>query len=362
MKTTSVTLTETGNQPWNEPWPANELQEVPACPVCEVTDREILHDGLVDNVFFVAAGRWTLHRCLVCRCAYLDPRPDEASIGNAYGRYYTHEAGTSTRRDYAQLGPLRRIVRKLANGYVNRRYGTQRRPENAFGYPLLAALPRIRQTLDVQFRYLPRSAAGHVVLDVGCGNGSFLASAEEAGWQAVGIDPDPQAVAAAKAQGLDARLGSLDSFDGQAQCFDAITLSHVIEHVHQPRQVVQALHRLLKPGGMLYVDTPNIDSTGASEFGRSWRGLETPRHLVLFNQQALVNLLESHGFQDLDFKRRTKVRDGMTLSSLRIKSGHSPYDESAEQLPRATRLALLLRTGSIERDEFLTLTARKAEK
>lgn len=353
----SNTAPPTG-EPWSSPWPADELQHIKACPACGNTDRTLLYQDLVDNVFFVAPGRWTLHLCAHCKSAYLDPRPNEASIGKAYGTYYTHSIG-STRLALTQLGMLRRLQRLLANGYVNRRYGTHRLPASRLGFGFLRPFPRVRQKLDVEFRYLPKPNPGQKLLDIGCGNGSFLASAVEAGWDVAGIDPDPQAVAAARQRGFDVRQGLIDSYASMSNCFDAITLSHVIEHVHEPKEVIQAAYRLLKPGGLLYIDTPNIASKGCVRFGRNWRPLETPRHLVIFSFSGLIGLLVANKFGQINIKRRSAVKRRTYLQSLRMQSARSPYGDVPPRLPLAMWLKLILCPTGAESDEFLTLIARK---
>jgi 2-polyprenyl-3-methyl-5-hydroxy-6-metoxy-1,4-benzoquinol methylase len=92
--------------------------------------------------------------------------------------------------------------------------------------------------------------------------------------------------------------GGIDALDGQAAIFDVITLSHVIEHVHDVGGTLRACHRLLKPGGRLWLETPNVAALGHKVFGVNWRGLEAPRHLVLFSAPALKQLLQDAGFVD----------------------------------------------------------------
>jgi 2-polyprenyl-3-methyl-5-hydroxy-6-metoxy-1,4-benzoquinol methylase len=347
-------------RPWQIPWPADELEHVSECPVCESAARQLLHDNLVDNVFFVAAGRWQLYRCMQCRSAYLDPRPDAASIGKAYEIYYTHVA--NGRKDSDMARNSKRLKARLSNGYANDRYGTARQPASPWGKWLARFLPHQRQKLDAAFRYLPKPLPGQTLLDIGCGNGDFLANARDAGWKVAGIDPDPRAVATAAQRGFDVRVGSIESLEAMSDCFDAITISHVLEHVHCPREVVRAIARLLKPGGVLYIDTPNIDSNGATRWGANWRGFETPRHLVLFSLGALVGLLEASGFGNIAVKRRTVVRKFLYLSSLRMQRGGSPYDRKPAKLPTMMRIGLKYASVPAEHDEFLTLvTTRKSE-
>ena len=248
--------------------------------------------------------------------------------------------------------------RMLANGYLNYRFGTRRRPAAALGVWAAELFPARRQSLDTEFRYLPKPLQGQRLLDIGCGNGDFLVSAQEAGWDISGLEPDPKAAAVAQQSGLDVTLGTADVFADASNCFDAITLSHVIEHVHEPGQLLQTVHRLLKPGGVVYIDTPNIDSHGAKFFGKNWRGLEAPRHLVLFNPASLTALLSASGFEDISMKRRTAVQESMYLSSRAMAAGRSPYCSNSARLPWLARVRLYLSFIETHHLEFITLTAR----
>src|SRR5262249_29628220 len=157
-------------------------------------------------------------------------------------------------------------------------------------------LPPFRSRIDAQFRWLPKPDPGQTLLDVGCGNGDFLRTAREAGWRTLGLDPDQKACDVARKSGLDIIQGGLEVFASVSEKFDAVTLSHVIEHVHEPRKILSAIFNLLKPGGVFYLQTPNIQSRGAAIFRSNWRGIETPRHLVLFTPGALIAVLRRSGF------------------------------------------------------------------
>lgn len=343
----------------SEDWPESELQYLGECPVCGSSARDVLYEGLIDNVFFVAPGRWTLFQCDGCKSAYLDPRPDEASIGKAYGVYYTHSNGAE-RDDVEQLRGIRYFRRVLANGYLNHRYGTNFHPASLIGFAVAHLIPMQRQALDIQFRYLPKPKAGQRLLDVGCGNGDFLVNARQAGWDVMGVEPDPSAAKVAQQRGLNVQAGMIDVLDHFSECFDAITLSHVIEHVHSPQEVLKAVHRLLKPGGVVYIDTPNIESTGSKRFGSNWRGLEAPRHLVIFTPDSLHLLLAKCGFSDVEFKKRTAVTHGMNWASAQIMMGKSPYASEMTSPSLLERLRYLFRLANTRQLEFVTLLAKKA--
>jgi len=268
-------------EPWAEPWPTNDLQTVGHCPVCGDVSRKLLHADLLDIAFRAAPGKWALWTCAKCASTYLDPRPTPASIHRAYTNYYTHQTAAN-KNDYSALNSFRKLRRRMVNGYTNWRFGTQVLPSSAFGVLAAYALPSMKKVLDLQYRHLPRPSqgSGHL-LDIGCGAGSFLSLARTCGWTVVGLDPDPMAVSNAARQGLTVHEGGIEYFDGQTGLFDVITLNHVIEHVHEPFDVLKRCHALLKPGGQLWLETPNIDSFGHGIFRKNWRGLEPARVKVV---------------------------------------------------------------------------------
>ena len=286
------------DKPWNKPWPVSEL-ECTNCPVCGSSARVVLHEGLIDNIFECALGKWTLWKCMNCRSAYIDPRPTFESIYTAYANYYTHRE-VSKRDDYIDLGLFRKLRRKLVNGYTNWRYYTSAEYSSIMGVFIAYIFPLHRRVIDHQYRYLPQLPKnGGSLLDVGCGDGAFLALAHTCGWDVTGLDPDPKAVENVTKQGLSAYLGGIEYFEGKTNLFDVITMNHVIEHVHKPIKLLEACYKLLKSGGQLWLETPNINSFGHTRFKKNWRGIEAPRHLVLFNRHSLKQAILSVGFTEL---------------------------------------------------------------
>lgn len=218
-------------------WPAGGLEAVKQCPLCGGQSRHLLYQDLTDRIFRCAPGRWDLYRCESCCSAYLDPRPTHETIHLAYQQYYTHQR--STRQDTESLAAWRRLVRALANGYRNHRYGGQLQPQSTLGRWLIPLFPALRVGFDREMRYLQRLSPGAKLLDVGFGCGAFLDLAQQVGWHVYGVDSDPVSVANAKNAGLNVRLGRIEAFADMAGQFDVITLSHVIEHVHDPVGVLE---------------------------------------------------------------------------------------------------------------------------
>lgn len=352
-------ITTESCKPWKTPWPENELESVPNCPVCGSFDREVLCNNLIDNVFFVAQGSWTLQSCKKCQSAYLDPRPNQESIGKAYGTYYTHAADVSAQVVADKLSFLRKVRRSVVNGYLNQRFGTSRLPVNRWGYHLVKIFSRQRQQLDSEFRYLPSPMAGQRVLDIGCGNGAFLAKAKTAGWLVAGIDLDPKAVETALGLGIDAQVGTIALFLGESNCFDAITLNHVVEHVHDPIGLLRDIFRLLRPGGVVYVETPNIESFGSQIYQENWRGNETPRHLVIFNHDSLKDALSAVGFEVINIIHRKNVTMGIFSQSENMRNGLNPLNKCVMRGIVLGWAVSLLKIFLPNKSEFITIVARK---
>lgn len=236
----------------------------------------MLYRDLTD-VLFSAPGRWSMRKCAsrACGMAWLDPQPAVADIGKLYEGYWTHGDGTVPAPN-AEAGSKR---------------------ANQLRSLLSFALPWRFHALRSEKRYLRDRPPGRL-LDVGCGQGEFAAGMAERGWSAEGIDFDEGAVRVARQQpGVTTASGSIIDQAYPADCFDAITMSNVIEHVSDPVETVAECHRVLTPGGRLVMITPNIASTGHRLFGQDWRGLEVPRHLYLYTPGALAKLARGAGFR-----------------------------------------------------------------
>lgn len=130
------------------------------------------------------------------------------------------------------------------------------------------------------------------LLDVGCGDGDFVAAAMRSGWRACGIERGERAVDHAES-GLDIRA-SVDELRGLGT-FDVITLWHSFEHMTEPARELDRLLELLADGGTLILVVPDFGGLQARTYGTAWFHLDVPRHVFHFSQDALVKLIESRG-------------------------------------------------------------------
>jgi len=337
-------------------WPVDGLEQIGYCPICGDKRRQVLHDELTDRIFNCAPGSWTLHSCQSCSAAYLDPRPSTESIGIAYENYFTHNDAP----EYQALGNFAKVRRQLANGYRNRKYGTRDFPARSIGALAVPAFSGLRAIVDAGMRHIPRPTEGSRLLDLGCGNGAFLLRARSAGWQVLGVDFDPKAVQAAQNLDLDVRLGGVEILDVSTERFNVITMSHVIEHVHDPVGTLKSCFDLLRPGGVLWLDTPNIRSYGHETFGRNWRGLEPPRHLVIFSPASMRDALDAAGFSTIETQPYRHLCREIFAASNAISKGVDPYSSDRPSVSAALiRNAESVARRDSERREFITLKAWK---
>jgi SAM-dependent methyltransferase len=306
-------------------WPTADLDSVPDCPVCGSGRRELLYDELADRQWFCAGGGWALYRCRDCSAAFLDPRPDRQTIGRAYASYYTHTA------DDAEPQTGRRAA--MRNGYLNARYGYDFSPASRLGSLLARLFPKKRSYADRSVRNLRRPNGDGRLLDIGCGEGSFLAEMRKAGWDGQGIEPDPSAAAVARANGISVIDESLERVELPPQSFDAVTMNHVIEHFHDPVEALRISHQLLKADGILWIATPNLASRGHAVFGRNWNGLDPPRHLVLFTRASLERAVKSSGFE-IDGYGSDYSAQSFFPCSATIAAGEDPRDEQTVEQHR----------------------------
>ncbi|MDR2631921.1 MAG: class I SAM-dependent methyltransferase [Spirochaetaceae bacterium] len=133
-------------------------------------------------------------------------------------------------------------------------------------------------------------------LDVGCATGALLAVLQKRGWQVRGVEIGTlQAEYARLKRGLDVRTLPLEENRFPENEFTLVLASHVIEHLNDPASFVRNVYRILSPGGLFLVTTPNIAAFQARLFKNRWRSAIFD-HLYLFSVKTLSRLLRSAGF------------------------------------------------------------------
>ncbi|QIN77695.1 methyltransferase domain-containing protein [Rubrobacter marinus] len=290
-------------------------ERVTHCPVCGTKKRNVSYEGLSDRVFG-APGEWSLKRCQDCGLLFSDPRPTEEDIGKIYATYYTHSVKAPP------SSPSRLLREYVRRGYLAFRFGYAQakvKPLQRLLSRLAYLHPEERQMIESSVMYLPGRDRGRV-LDVGSGAGETMKELRRLGWEVEGVDFDADAVEVARrSYGLDVRLGTLESQNYPSNRFDAVVMSHVIEHVHHPVEFLSECRRVLKPGGRLIVITPNTASLGHRLFGVAWLPLDPPRHLVLFSRKTLALAAQAAGLSRATVETTVRGAYGIFIESRRIR-------------------------------------------
>jgi methionine biosynthesis protein MetW len=342
------------------------------CPECYLCGArgEPLYQGLKDPQFG-APGEWSLKRCPKSECGllWLDPMPLEEEVVKAYESYFTHSDTAAAPISRPTCLGLRAATwfRLVGSAYQAHRFNYGEGVGRPLGW--LLALPALLTRLecdgfDIPLRYLAIPNKGRM-LDVGCGDGSAVKTAQDLGWSAEGVDFDPQAVEVARHKGLQVHLGGLTDCRYPDDSFDLVLMNHVIEHVHDPLATLGEIRRLLRVGGMLVVTTPNGGCWGHRHFGADWRGLEPPRHLYIFNGYNLDALAQRAGYARSIVSSTLRITPGAVVQSRAIRRSRRRGKARALTLPQrlyghAAALAeLVMRRWNPLAAHELLLEARK---
>lgn len=179
---------------------------------------------------------------------------------------------------------------------------------------------------------------GEELLDFGCGWGAVLSAAAEEGWRATGIEVDERKVAFCREQGFTAFYGDL--LDGRfaAQTFDAAIAEQVFEHLYTPVAYMKEIHRILKPGGVLYAAVPNLGGVAATLRGEHWNLVHPVSHVRYFDRRSLADMADRCGF---DVLRPAYVRRGTNALARIAYAGKTFLERTLRYYPLG--LALYLR-------------------
>ena len=274
------------------------------CPVC---NSDHINPLLTVKDHSVSKQDFVVWQCGNCSLRFTQDIPDEASIG----RYYQSA-------DYISHSNTNKgLVNKLYQGVRN-------------------------YTLDQKANLIISQTVKHGnILDLGAGIGAFLNTMKKKGWEISGIEPDAGARQQAKNL-FNIDLNETNSLNGLPEkSFDAITLWHVLEHVHQLHTYVEKLRSLLKPDGKLFVAVPNYKSVDSSIYKLYWAAYDVPRHLYHFTPKAINNLMAQHGLKVIAKKPMWFDSFYISLLSSQYKNGKTSWIGAAASGLRSNLKALL---------------------
>jgi 2-polyprenyl-3-methyl-5-hydroxy-6-metoxy-1,4-benzoquinol methylase len=134
----------------------------------------------------------------------------------------------------------------------------------------------------------------------------FLEIAKEGGYLATGVEPAEIATETAHSKGLDVRCGFLEDQHFSECYYDVITLFEVIEHLKNPVPLLRECHRILKPGGLMFISTGNAASWTVRFLKKNWDYFDIHKgHISFFNPLSLKKIVHSAGFKVVNFETRS---------------------------------------------------------
>lgn len=150
-----------------------------------------------------------------------------------------------------------------------------------------------------RLRRLMTKTAGRKLLDIGCNYGFTVKAGLDLGLEAFGIDIDGTAVAASQESfGSDKfRVVPVEDYAREGHQYDMIYTSEVIEHVPDPDGFVEAIAKLLAPGGIAYITTPENGHWRIPADFTQWDAVMPPEHITYFTRKGMKKLLENHGLK-----------------------------------------------------------------
>lgn len=231
------------------------------CPVC---GSAAINPVLSAEDHTVSHETFMIAECNDCSVRFTQDVPDSHSI-SPYYKSETYISHTNTSKGL--INSLYQLVRKKT---------------------MIAKRKLLQKTTGLQQGKL---------LDAGSGTGTFAHEMKKNGWSVTGLEPDADARKVA-AQLYQIELTDINQFYKlPAGNFDAITLWHVLEHVHDLQVYVQQLKKLLSGKGKLFVAVPNYTSKDAAVYKECWAAYDVPRHLYHFSPRAMQVLMERNGLK-----------------------------------------------------------------
>jgi len=229
-----------------------------SCALCGSTDFNTLYSNVTDPHYGIQ-GEYTEVQCTKCSLVFLNPTPSAETLKGLYPQsYYAYQGFTE---------------------------------KPSIAHKVLSAVLQLGRTGDPTFDKPGR------MLDIGCGTGECLAKWNARGWETHGVEISEAAACLGQQQGLDVFAGTLHEAKFPDEHFDYVRMNHSLEHIDNPNEVLDEIHRIIKPTGKLFIGVPNIDGLYSKLFKRYWWYLCAPVHPFNYSIGTLTQMLQKHKFK-----------------------------------------------------------------
>jgi 2-polyprenyl-3-methyl-5-hydroxy-6-metoxy-1,4-benzoquinol methylase len=299
--------------------PSQHFEHV-ACPKCGVDDSSTVIIG--KDRLHAIGDAYYVTECRRCGLWFQNPRPNAEQVGSLYPENYAPYAESQAVTPLAPHPASRRFLSRQLSYHHLHSSG-----EANGGWRAFPALDPVRQWL-AGVNLTPRFVPGGRLLEIGCGNGTRLATLRVLGWeQLYGLELSSAATEIARRQGFMVEAGpveeTLDRFPDNF--FDVVVSSMVFEHLFNPFETMRRVARKLRPGGQLLLSTINRQGLDATMYGTYWRNLDLPRHMVFFRTEDLRAMLADQ-FEHIETFYQAAPLDLVGSASYRAREQAQPID------------------------------------
>jgi len=260
------------------------------CPICGSTATAVWTTAVRDFEYFVVPPRpFSERRCDDCSSQFLGPRPTEEELPPFYPSDY-HAYNENH-------GALQQLLVKYRGRSRAKFYGS-----------LITSKPG--RLFDVGAGDCRHFDELRRYLDIEC----------------AGVEIQPDVVAKGRALGYDIIEGTLESADltGYKGQFDVVSMNHILEHVVEPKTMLERSFDLLRAGGHIIGQLPTVDSWEAKIFGTTWGGYHYPRHLQIPSRDGLARILRDAGFRDVVIRTAPHIQTTISLQNTLVRRGWRP--------------------------------------
>lgn len=209
------------------------------------------------------------------------------------------------------------------------------------------------------------------VCDLGCGGGTFLQTIEPYASQIVGVDPSEVSASAVKIRGIEFHKGTADNLPAGIErgIFDVVTMFHSLEHVRDVKQSLANTRDLLKPGGLLVIEVPNMDCLGFQIYPEVWIHTDAGRHLQFFTPKSLYSFCKEAELTPIDCEFTGFTHQFLPSRVNKMQIHWDVLFKDADVSPVAVRASFLtslrhlfrsLLSGSRERYDIVRIYARRS--
>lgn len=246
--------------------------EFTRCPLCDFNNHSLVFEG-IDRKLCVSKEKFRVVKCQSCGLIFNNPRLKEEFLSEYYPRSYPPYQSFK-----AELKPnlLRKILYRFSNSEFYR-----------------------------MSRCIDRLTKGHKgkLLDVGCGNGKLLYVMKKLGWDVYGVEPDKNCCEyVTKTLGIEVSNGTLMDTKFSNNFFDVVVFRHSFEHLMNPNDILEEVHRVLQKEGTLVIILPDAGSIEARLFREKWSGFDLPRHICHYTQKTIGAILAKNGFKHITIR------------------------------------------------------------